>query len=300
MADVEIVDVGPRDGLQNASPTLDPETRAEFGRRVLAASVPRVELTSFVRADRVPQMYGPEEVIAALPEADLSRCCGLVLNERGFDRLVDSGLPAVRFTFAASDAFNQRNAGASADEGLRAARRVVARAKGAGLSAGVVLSTSFGCPFSGEVAAGRVVALAESLDEAGADEIVFADTIGVAVPRQVREILRGAAGLKARLGAHFHNTRNTGYACALVAVEEGAVILDASLAGLGGCPFAPAATGNIATEDLVFMLEREGIATGVDLDALLDASEWLAGLGFRVEAQLPKAGRFPVAHEAVV
>jgi isopropylmalate/homocitrate/citramalate synthase len=296
---VEIVDVGPRDGLQNASPTLDPQTRAEFGRRVLAASVPRVELTSFVRADRVPQMYGPEEVIAALSAQERSRCCGLVLNERGFDRLVESGLPGVRFTFAASDAFNQRNAGASSDEGLEAARRVLSRAKEAGIVAGVVLSTSFGCPFSGEVAPQRVLALAESLDEAGAEEIVFADTIGVAVPRQVREILRGASGLKARVGAHFHNTRNTGYACAFAAVEEGAAILDASLTGLGGCPFAPAATGNIATEDLVFMLEREGVDTGVDLDALLEASEWLAGLGFRVEAQLPKAGRFPVPQGAV-
>jgi isopropylmalate/homocitrate/citramalate synthase len=176
---------------------------------------------------------------------------------------------------------------------------VLARAKEAGIAGGVVLSTSFGCPFSGEVAPQRVLALAEALDEAGADEIVFADTIGVAVPRQVREILRGAAGLTARLGAHFHNTRNTGYACAFAAVEAGAVILDASLAGLGGCPFAPAATGNIATEDLVFMLDREGISTGVDLDALLEATEWLAALGFRVEAQLPKAGRFPVQQGVV-
>ena len=297
--DVEIVDVGPRDGLQNASPTLDPQTRAEFGRRVLAASVPRVELTSFVRADRVPQMYAPEEVIAALPARERSRCCGLVLNERGFDRLVESGLPGVRFTFAASDAFNQRNAGASSDDGLAAARRVIARAKEAGIATGVILSTSFGCPFSGEVSPEQVLALAESLDAVGADEIVFADTIGVAVPRQVREILRGAAGLKARLGAHFHNTRNTGYACAFAAVEEGAAILDASLAGLGGCPFAPAATGNIATEDLVFMLEREGVHTGVDLDALLEASEWLAGLGFRIEGQLAKAGRFPMPQGVV-
>jgi hydroxymethylglutaryl-CoA lyase/(R)-citramalyl-CoA lyase len=297
--DVEIVDVGPRDGLQNATPTLDPETRAEFGRRVLAASVPRVELVSFVRADRVPQMYGPDEVIAALSPQERSRCCGLVLNERGFDRLAEAGLPGVRFTFAASDAFNQRNAGAGSDEGLERARQVVARAKAAGIAAGVVLSTSFGCPFSGEVAPQRVLALAESLDEAGADEIVFADTIGVAVPRQVREIVTGAAGLKARLGVHLHNTRSTGYACAFAAVEAGAVILDASLGGLGGCPFAPAATGNIATEDLVFMLEREGISTGVDLDALLEASEWLARLGFRVEAQLPKAGRFPVAQGVV-
>lgn len=286
---VEIVDVGPRDGLQNATPILSPAVRAEFGRRLLAAGVPRVELISFVSATRVPPMAGAEEVIAELSEAERARCCGLVVNERGYDRLVASGLRHARFTFGVSDAFNHRNAGVSATEGAAAARRVIERSVEDGGTVGVVLATSFGCPYAGEVDVDAVVAHAEALAAAGADEVVFADTIGVAVPRQVRELFRRTDGLPARRGIHLHNTRNTGYANAFAAIQHGAAVIDASLGGLGGCPFAPRASGNIATEDLVWMLEREGLATGVDLPALVAASDWLASYGFDLSAQVPNA-----------
>jgi hydroxymethylglutaryl-CoA lyase/(R)-citramalyl-CoA lyase len=239
-------------------------------------------------------MAGAEEVVAALsPRPGVSHC-GLVLNERGLDRLLDSGLREVRFTFAAADAFNQRNSAASTAEGLASARAVIARARAAGLRAGVVLATSFGCPFSGEVDAGMVLGLAAELAGAGADEIVFADTIGVAVPRQVRRLLEGAAELGPRVGVHLHNTRNTGYLCAFVAIEAGAQVLDASVGGLGGCPFAPQATGNVATEDLVYMLEHEGVDTGVDLERLIGVTRWLGhATGLGAPGQLHSVDPFP-------
>jgi isopropylmalate/homocitrate/citramalate synthase len=294
---IELVEVGPRDGLQNAATTLPPAVRADLAGRLADSGLRRIEVASFVHPGRVPQMAGAEEVVAALEPRPGVRHCGLVLNERGLERLIGSGLREVRFTFAASDAFNRRNSNASMAEGLGAARAVIARARAEGLGAGVVLATSFGCPYSGEVDAGAVLGLAGELAAAGAQEIVFADTIGVAVPRQIRQVLEGAAGLGAKLGVHLHNTRNTGYVCAFVALEAGAQVLDASIGGLGGCPFAPQATGNIATEDLVYLLEREGIETGVDLDELVRTSRWLThatmldspGLVRRVEPFPPHA-----------
>jgi hydroxymethylglutaryl-CoA lyase/(R)-citramalyl-CoA lyase len=293
-ASVEIVEVGPRDGLQNASVTLAPAVRAELVGLLAGTGLPRIEVASFVHPGRVPRMAGAEEVVAALDAGAGARHCGLVLNERGLDRLLGSGLREARFTFAAADAFNQRNSNASTADGLAAARSVLARARAEGASAGVVLATSFGCPFSGEVDAGLVVELAAELADAGAEEIVFADTIGVAVPRQVRRVLEGAAGLGPRLGVHLHNTRNTGYLCAFVALEAGAQVLDASVGGLGGCPFAPQATGNIATEDLVYMLEREGVATGIDLERLVAVTRWLEErTGLAAPGQLHRVDTFP-------
>jgi isopropylmalate/homocitrate/citramalate synthase len=291
---VRIVEVGPRDGLQNAAVALTPARRAELVGRLAAAGVSRVEAVSFVHPTRVPQMAGAEEVVALAGATSAIALTGLVLNERGFDRALATGLHDVRFTFAASEAFNQANAGASVAEGLATALRLLGRGAEAGVHVGVVLATSFGCPFEGEVDPGVPRELAGRLAAAGAHEIVFADTIGVAVPRQVRALLRGARPLGVTLGAHLHNTRNTGYANAYAALEEDAEILDASVGGLGGCPFAPGATGNIATEDLVYLLEREGVATGVDLDALIATATWLRDIsGLPLDGQVHRVARFP-------
>jgi hydroxymethylglutaryl-CoA lyase/(R)-citramalyl-CoA lyase len=285
-----LCDVGPRDGLQNEATLLAPALRAELCGRLAAAGLPRVEAVSFVREDRVPQMAGAEEVVAALPGA-ATRFSGLVLNERGYERLLASGLPEVHVALAVTETFQQRNAGGSVEAGLAAVNAIAGRARADGIQATVTLSVAFGCPFEGSVDPGRVLELAGRLET---DEVVVADTIGVATPRQVRELVAGVAALGKRAGAHLHNTRNTGYANALAALEGGAQVLDASVGGLGGCPFAPRATGNIATEDLVYLLAGEGLETGVDLDALIATSEWLAQqLGRPLEGLLYRAGRFP-------
>jgi isopropylmalate/homocitrate/citramalate synthase len=287
---VTIVDVGPRDGLQNATAVLAPGLRAELCARMVDAGIPRVEAVSFVDPRRVPQMAGAEEVVTELPE--LERFCGLVLNDRGYERLVASGLTDIRFTFAASDAFNLRNANATTAQGLATASRVLRDAARRGLSAGVTLATAFGCPFTGDVEASAVVSLAEELAAGGASEVVLADTIGVATPRRVRSIVERCARLGPAIGVHLHNTRNTGYANAYAAIEAGATVVDASIGGLGGCPFAPGATGNIATEDLVHMLERDGIDTGVDLDALIDVALWLSEVsGLALDGHLHRIDR---------
>jgi hydroxymethylglutaryl-CoA lyase/(R)-citramalyl-CoA lyase len=286
---VILCDVGPRDGLQNDPSVVEPARRAELCARLAAAGLSRVEAVSFVRADRVPQMAGAEEVIAALP-ASATRFSGLALNEKGYDRLLESGLQEVHVAFAVTESFQQRNAGSSVGEGLAAANAISARARADGIEATVTLSVALGCPFEGRVDPERVVELAARVD---ADEVVVADTIGVATPSQVRGLVERLVPLVKRVGAHLHNTRNTGYANALAALEGGATVLDASIGGLGGCPFAPRATGNIATEDLVYLLEGEGIATGVDLDALIATSEWVeALLGRQHEGLLDRAGRF--------
>ena len=295
MSFVEVVDVGPRDGLQDAPVQLQALQRARLVAGLLAAGVPRVEAVSFVRPDRVPQMANAEHVVAALTVEQRARSCGLVLNERGYERLEASGLPAFRFALAVSDAFHRRNAGASTRDGLAEAVRVLERARDAGLEGGVILATSFGCPLSGEVTADEVLALTRELAAAGARELVFADTIGVAVPRQIRAVVAPALELGPRIGIHLHNTRNTGYACTFAAIEEGVTLVESSLGGLGGCPFSPGASGNIATEDLVHMLDREGISTGIDLDALLALGRALATHGLTLDSGVQKAGRFAAA-----
>ena len=281
---VTICDVGPRDGLQNEPETLPAETRAELVSRLARAGVARVEAVSFVRADRVPQMADAEDVLSLVASHDGTELSGLVLNEKGFERLRATDLDRVNCTLAATESFNQRNANATLAE---ATARVEAILAVSDRPATVTISVAFGCPFEGRVDPGRVVELAGRFDDA---ELVLADTIGVATPGQVRDLV-AAAGAE---GFHGHNTRNTGYANALAALEAGATVLDASVGGLGGCPFAPKATGNIATEDLVYLLEGEGIETGVDLDALIGVSEWVEGLlGRRLEGYLYRAGRWP-------
>jgi isopropylmalate/homocitrate/citramalate synthase len=276
--------VGPRDGLQNEAETLEPAARAELVNRLAAAGLPRVEAASFVRAERVPQMAGAEEV-AALLSRNGTEWSGLVLNERGYERFRATGLERLNLTVAATDSFSRRNANASRDEALAATVRMLERAGSDGVPATVTISVAFGCPFDGAVDPAVVVEMVEGLG--GADEVVLADTIGVATPTQVGSLVERARAA----GFHGHNTRNTGYANALAAVQAGATVLDASVGGIGGCPFAPRATGNIATEDLVYLLEGEGIETGVDLDALIGVSEWLAGvLGRTLPGYVYRAG----------
>jgi hydroxymethylglutaryl-CoA lyase/(R)-citramalyl-CoA lyase len=290
---VTICDVGPRDGLQNEARTLPSELRAELVNRLAATGLPRIEAASFVHPERVPQMAGAEKVVAAIERRPGVEYAGLVLNETGYERFAATELDRLHFTLAATETFNERNAGMSVDDsvavlaGLPKDRPVT-----------VSISVSFGCPFEGAVAPDTVLALAARLVEAGADEVVFADTIGVAVPSQVRALLWEAARLGRPLGVHFHNTRNTGFANASMALSLGYVTLfDASVGGLGGCPFAPRATGNIATEDLVYMLHGQGVQTGIDLEALIEVAEWLEGvLGRELPGQVYRAGVFaPVA-----
>jgi isopropylmalate/homocitrate/citramalate synthase len=293
---VRLVEVGPRDGLQNEPDVLEPSVRAELVALLVAAGVREVEVASFVDPRRVPQMAGAEEVVGALEPRDGVVYAGLALNERGYERLVASGLGEVRFAFGATESFNRQNQNASVEESLAAARKIVERTREDGLRSTVTISVAFGCPFEGEVGEGRVLDLAGRVAEAQPDVLVLADTIGVAVPRQVRTLVQRTLGLGRTVGGHFHNTRNTGYANALAALESGASVLDASVGGLGGCPFAPRATGNIATEDLVYLLEREGIETGVDLEGLVAVSIWLESvLGRRLEGQVYRAGGFPAS-----
>ncbi len=295
---IEIVEVGPRDGLQSESQVLPTATKVEFIRRLVAAGLRRVEVASFVNPKRVPQMADAEAVLSALaPLAHEARFIGLVLNRKGFERAQTARCSEVGMAIAVSESFSQRNQGASVDEGVDAWLDIARAARAAGIRAQITISTAFGCPFEGEVPIDRVVRLAERVAAGRPDEIAVADTIGVAVPTQVSALIAAlrSALPQIRLRAHFHNTRNTGLANAYAAVESGVAVLDASCGGIGGCPFAPAATGNIPTEDLIYMLHRMGVNTGVDLPALLDTSRWLQqALDHAVPGMLVKAGLFPV------
>jgi isopropylmalate/homocitrate/citramalate synthase len=285
---VSICDVGPRDGLQNEPETLEPAVRAELVSRLAAAGVPRIEAVSFVRDDRVPQMAGAEAVVAAARRGN-AELSGLVLNERGYDRFAETRLDRVNCTLAATEEFNRRNGNASLEEAVARVRAIVSAAQ---VPATVTVSCAFGCPFEGEVDAGAVADLCERFD--AADELVLADTIGVATPRRVRRLVERVSILGKPVGAHLHNTRNTGYASAWGALEGGATLLDASIGGLGGCPFSPQATGNVATEDLVWQLEREGVQTGIDVAALIEISQWLEELlGRPLEGSLYRAALWP-------
>jgi hydroxymethylglutaryl-CoA lyase len=295
---IEIVEVGPRDGLQSEPGVFPTAAKIEFIERLADAGLKRIEVTSFVNPKKVPQMADAEEVLAGLsPQAGV-RYIGLVLNRKGFDRAVAAGCSEIGMAVVASDTFNRRNQGVSTDESIAAWLEIAAAAHAAGVIPQVTIGASFGCPFEGEVAVSRVIEVAQRLAEGKPYEITFADTIGVGVPSQVSEILAAArtALPGQRLRAHFHNTRNTGLANAYAAMEGGVSALDASTGGIGGCPFAPAATGNIPTEDLVYLLERSGVSTGVDLDKLLVTGEWLQRtLGRTVPGMLLKAGGFPQA-----
>ncbi len=292
---VIVCDVGPRDGLQNEAKTLSPAMRAELCDRLAAAGVKRMEAASFVNPKLVPQMAGAEEVMTALHRKPGVAYAGLVLNEKGYERALSAGVDELHYAFSAADEFGRRNQNATTDEGLKTALGLVARARSDRMPVTVTISVAFGSPFDGPVAPRRVLQIVERLMAVPPDEICIADTIGVGVPAQVHELVRGARELGATVGAHFHNTRNTGYANAVAALEDGVVSLDASVGGAGGCPFAPNATGNIATEDLLYLLRGQGIETGIDLDALVATSRWLGGqLGKDLPGMLARAGDYPV------
>jgi hydroxymethylglutaryl-CoA lyase len=295
---VSIVEVGPRDGLQNEAVKLSTATKVELVERLVRAGVRRVEVASFVSPTRVPQMADAEQVMAALAPLPDVTYIGLVLNRKGFERALAAGCREITMAVFASDTFNRRNQGASTAESIATWLEVAKAAQAAGVRAQVTISAAFGCPFEGEVPATRVVEIAQRLGEGAPYEIALADTIGVGVPAQVTDLVGrvNAAVPRVPLRGHFHNTRNTGLANAYAAVQAGVRALDSSVGGIGGCPFAPAATGNIPTEDLVYMLHRSGFETTISLEALLDAGRWLQEqLGRTVPGMLLKAGTFPRA-----
>lgn len=299
--DLELLEVGPRDGLQLEKNVFPTQRKVELIRRLLDAGVRRIEVTSFVNPGKVPQMADAESLMAAIKDHGDACFTGLVLNRKGFDRAVAAGCNEIGMVVLASETFNRRNQGVGTDESIAVWLDIAREARAAGVRAQVTISAAFGCPFEGEVPVERVLEIAQRVAEAQPYEICFADTIGVGVPTQVRQIVSGTKALLpgARVRCHFHNTRNTGLANAWAAVEAGVTALDASIGGIGGCPFAPAATGNIASEDLLYMLQRAGIRTGISLARMIETSRWLeSALGRSVPGALLKAGDFPPAAAA--
>jgi isopropylmalate/homocitrate/citramalate synthase len=293
---IGLCEVGPRDGLQNEATVLPLAQRVELIHRLAAAGLRQIEIGSFVNPRLVPAMAESDELVELLDVPKDVRLTALVLNLRGYERLARTRLEDVRFAFGATETFNQRNARAAVEDSLHEAAEIIRRAREDQRRVSVTIAVSFGCPFEGLVTPQRVVELAERIGSAGADELVLADTIGVATPSQVKSLVNAVDGTAAVLGVHLHNTRNTGYANALTAVDAGADLLDASVGGAGGCPFAPGATGNIATEDLVYILEREGLSTGLDLGAVADAARWLGtALGHELDGRFHRTpGWWPV------
>jgi hydroxymethylglutaryl-CoA lyase len=291
---IEICDVGPRDGLQNEAVALSVEQRLELISRLVGAGLPAIEVASMANPKRVPQMAGAEEILAQLPRESPTRFSTLVLNHRGYERLRSLAVDEVHLVFACTESLNQRNANASVEESFAVMAGLVDQCRQDGRRVTVTLGVAFGCPYEGEVKPEVPLALAERMAEHGVDALIFADTIGVAVPRQIKEVVAPASGLGVPIGLHLHNTRSTGYANVMAGLELGVEMFDASAGGAGGCPFAPAASGNIATEDLVYLLHREGLETGVDLDAVIDTGSWLETLlGHRLDGMLHRSGGFP-------
>jgi (R)-citramalyl-CoA lyase len=293
---VTVCEVGPRDGLQNEAVTLPPATRAELCGKLADAGLPRVEAASFVSPARVPQMAGAEEVIDGLPAQPGTTWAGLVLNQRGYERARAAGLDQVHYAVMATESFSQRNSNVSVERAMEDCERMLACARDSGVRIVATVSVAFGCPLEGAVDPGRVAELAARLASLGAAELMLADTIGVAAPSQVAGLVERISDLGVPVGVHLHNTRNTGYANACAALDHGATLLESALGGLGGCPFAPRATGNIATEDLVWLLHREGIETGIDVERLIEVAFWLRDqLGHPLPGLLHTAGPFPPA-----
>lgn len=298
---IKIVEVGPRDGLQSEPEILSTDSKVTFIEMAIAAGIRRLEVASFVHPKLVPQMADAEALIEKLPQKDDVSYIGLIMNQRGLDRALTTKIDEIGMVVVASDTYNQKNQGVPTNESVSAWHAISAQAKAAGLRANVMISAAFGCPYEGVVAPDRVIELTKQVIESEPAELGIADSIGVAVPNQVTDLLGRVAEVAGGvpLRCHFHNTRNTGLANAQAAVEAGVTYLDASIGGIGGCPFAPAATGNIPTDDLLYMLERSGVATGVSLDRIIETSNWLeAVLGRGVPALLPKAGGFPSGQTA--
>lgn len=299
---VQIVEVGARDGLQNEPEIISTADKVALIQRGIDAGLKRFEVASFVHPKRVPQMADAEAVISALPDRSDVSYIGLCLNKRGVLRGIATregnarGIDEAGCVIVASDTFGMKNQGQTIKDGIRENSDMIRLAKSEGMIAQVTISASFGCPFEGEVNPQSVIDIAKAMAEAEPSEIALADTIGVGVPAQVRDLVGAVKEVigDTPLRAHFHNTRNTGIANALAAVEAGVDVLDSSIAGLGGCPFAPKATGNIATEDLIYMLDRSGIETGVSLDGIIDIATWFETiLGRPTPAMVSKAGGFP-------
>lgn len=296
MRQIEIVEVGPRDGLQSEPEVLPTAAKLELIQRLIDAGVRRIEVASFVNPKRVPQMADAEAVLAALPRRADVQYIGLVLNKKGFERARAAGCSEVGLVAVATNSFGERNQGASIEETVRVCEEIVPLARAAGIRAQVTISVAFGCPFEGEVPASRVAEIARRLAALEPLEIAIADTIGVAVPTQVTAVIEEVktAVHGTPLRCHFHNTRNTAVANAYAAILAGVNTLDASVGGIGGCPFAPNATGNVATEDLLYMLSRSGFSTGIDLSRMIDAARWLqAQRGKALPSMVSKAGGFP-------
>jgi hydroxymethylglutaryl-CoA lyase len=293
---ITLVEVGPRDGLQSEPEILSTDSKIEFINRAIDAGIRRLEVASFVHPKRVPQMADAEALIERLADRDDVSYIGLVMNEKGLDRALETKIGEIGMVVVATDSYNRKNQGVDTDESVRVWGKIAERAQKNGVRANVMISSAFGCPYEGEVKVERIVELAKQVIEAGPAELGIADSIGVAVPNQVSELLgrvRDAIG-DLPMRCHFHNTRNIGLANAQAAVDCGVTYLDASIGGIGGCPFAPAATGNIPTDDLLYMLDRSGVETGVSLAKIVEVSHWLEQeLGRSVPALLPKAGIFP-------
>jgi isopropylmalate/homocitrate/citramalate synthase len=293
---VSICEVGPRDGLQNEPLTLAPAVRAELVERLASSGLAKVEAASFVNPARVPQMAGAEEVVRGVGDRGAVRLAALVLNAKGFERAAAAGVDEIHFAFAATETFNRANANASVAESVAASAAIVRASIERGLDVTVTIGAAFGCPYEGRVDPAHVLELVARVAEPGPREVLLADTIGVAVPGQVARLASAALALGTPIGVHLHNTRGTGIANAWAALEAGVSSFDASVGGIGGCPFAPRATGNIATEDLVYLLEREGVETGVDLERLIAVARWLEGvLGRELPGSVYRAGVFPHA-----
>jgi hydroxymethylglutaryl-CoA lyase len=293
---IEIVEVGPRDGLQSERDVLPTELKVELIQRLAAAGLKRIEVASFVNPKRVPQMADGEAVLAALPKRSEVQYVGLVLNRKGFDRALAAGCTEIGMVTAATESFAQRNQGASVEETIRTWEEIAPLARAAGMRAQITISVAFGCPFEGEVARTKVIEMIRRLAGSRPMEIAVADTIGVAVPSDISALIEEAKLVcgDIPLRCHFHNTRNTAVANAYAAVMAGVSTLDSSVGGLGGCPFAPNATGNVATEDLVYMLHRAGCTTGIDLQRLIDTAHWLQQTrGQVLPGMVSRAGTFP-------
>ena len=298
---IEIVDVSPRDGLQSQPVLLSVGHKLELINRLIDAGIRRMEAVSFVNPKRVPQMADAEEVVRGLPQRDDVTFIGLVLNLRGFERAVACNIDEINCAVVASDTFNLRNQGATTEQTMAVIKEITREVQSAGINMGVTVSAAFGCPFEGEMPMEKVVRLVQRLAAMGYSTISLADTIGAAGPSDVASLVKRIRTLEPdlSLSCHFHNTRNTAVANTYAAIQEGVRTFDASCGGVGGCPFAPAATGNVATEDLLYMIHRMGLKTGVDIDKIIETAKWLEGpLGTAMPAMVTRAGVFPNAKAA--
>jgi len=292
---ITLVEVGPRDGLQSEPEILSTDSKIEFINKAIDAGIRRLEVASFVHPKRVPQMADAEALIEGLADHDDVSYIGLIMNEKGLDRALETKVGEIGMVVVSTDSYNRKNQGVDTDESVRVWGKIAKRAQQSGLRANVMISSAFGCPYEGEVKVERIVELAKKVIEAEPAELGIADSIGVAVPNQVTELLGRVREVIGDLPVrcHFHNTRNTGLANAQAAVDAGVTYLDASIGGIGGCPFAPSATGNVPTDDLLYLLDRSGVETGVSLEKIIEISQWLEQeLGRSVPALLPKAGIF--------